>query len=98
MIRALGDSKTPLCAQLAGGLVNVAMDCLFVRVFKNGVTGVAWASLISQSLAALLFLIVPRVNEIRGVALCYPITWALTAACMLIYYIQIHKNEKLGSQ
>ena len=47
---------------------------------------------------ALLFLIVPRVNEIRGVAVCYPITWALTAACMLIYYIQVHKKVKtIGS-
>ena len=56
VIRALGDSKTPLYAQLAGGLVNVVMDYLFVRVFKNGVTGVAWASLFSQSLAALIVL------------------------------------------
>lgn len=56
VIRALGDSKTPLYAQLAGGLVNIVMDYLFVRVFENGVTGVAWASLISQSLAALIVL------------------------------------------
>ena len=56
VIRALGDSKTPLYAQLAGGLVNVGMDYLFVRVLENGVAGVAWASLISQSLAALIVL------------------------------------------
>ena len=56
IIRALGDSKTPLYAQLAGGLINVAMDYLFVRVFENGVTGVAWASLISQSVAAMIVL------------------------------------------
>jgi len=42
----------------------------------------------------LLFLIVPRVNDIWGVAMTYPITWALTAACMLIYYFRCHKNEK----
>ena len=56
VLRALGDSKTPLCALFAGGLINVFMDYLFVRVFKNGVNGVAWASLFSQSVAALYVL------------------------------------------
>ena len=54
MLRALGDSRTPLFAQLIGGLVNVAADWLFLRVFANGVTGVAWASLLSQTVAAAL--------------------------------------------
>ena len=52
VIRALGDSKTPLYAQLIGGLTNVAMDYVFVRLFDNGINGVAWATLISQSVAA----------------------------------------------
>ena len=52
VIRAIGDSKTPLYAQIIGGLTNVAMDYIFVRVFENGINGVAWATLISQSVAA----------------------------------------------
>ena len=52
VIRALGDSKTPLYAQIVGGLTNVVMDYIFVRVFDNGINGVAWATLISQSVAA----------------------------------------------
>jgi len=56
VIRALGDSRTPLYAQLVGGLTNVAMDYIFVRVFANGIDGVAWATLISQSVAALFIL------------------------------------------
>lgn len=52
VLRALGDSKSPLYAQLVGGLTNVAMDYVFVRVFENGINGVAWATLISQSVAA----------------------------------------------
>ena len=56
VIRALGDSKTPLYAQLIGGLTNVAMDYVFVRVFENGINGVAWATLISQSVAAAFIL------------------------------------------
>lgn len=53
VIRALGDSKTPLYAQIVGGLTNVVMDYIFVRLFANGINGVAWATLISQSVAAL---------------------------------------------
>ena len=51
-LRALGDSRSPLYAQLSGGLANVLMDYIFVRVFDNGINGVAWATLISQSVAA----------------------------------------------
>ena len=54
MLRALGDSRSPLFAQLIGGLVNVAADWLFLHVFANGVNGVAWASLFSQTVAAVL--------------------------------------------
>jgi len=52
VMRALGDSKTPLYAQLSGGIANVLMDALFLMIFKNGIYGVAWATLISQSTAA----------------------------------------------
>lgn len=45
VLRALGDSRSPLAAQFAGGLVNVGMDYLFIRVFHDGVCGVAWATL-----------------------------------------------------
>ena len=57
ILRALGDSKSPLYAQLVGGLLNVAMDYLFIRVLDNGVNGVAWATLISQTVSAIMVLI-----------------------------------------
>ena len=53
VLRALGDSKSPLYAQLFGGVLNVAMDALFIAVFENGINGVAWATLISQTSAAI---------------------------------------------
>lgn len=40
----------------------------------------------------MLFIIVPRWQDIRGVAVAYPITWALTAICMLIYYLRYHRG------
>ncbi|MGI6007308.1 MAG: MATE family efflux transporter [Ruminococcus sp.] len=52
LIRAMGDSRSPMLIQLAGGLVNVAMDTFFVVCFKNGVEGVAWATMFSQTAAA----------------------------------------------
>ncbi len=57
ILRALGDSKSPLYAQLVGGLLNVAMDYLFIRVLDDGVNGVAWATLISQTVSAIMVLI-----------------------------------------
>jgi len=56
-VRALGDGRTPMFAQLIGGLCNVGADYLFIRVFANGINGVAWATLISQSIAALIILL-----------------------------------------
>ncbi len=56
ILRALGNSKSPLQAQLFGGLMNVAMDWLFIRVLQDGVRGVAWATLISQTAAAAVIL------------------------------------------
>lgn len=56
ILRALGDSKSPVYAQLAGGLMNVIMDYLFIRVLDGGIKGVAWATLISQTVSAVIVL------------------------------------------
>ena len=56
VLRAMGDSRSPLYAQAVGGLVNVVMDYLFIRLCSNGINGVAWATLISQTMAAVMVL------------------------------------------
>ena len=56
IIRALGNSKTPMYIQLFGGIVNVIMDGVFIVIFKFGVVGAAYATLFSQTVAALLVL------------------------------------------
>ena len=48
VLRALGDGKTPLIAQVAAALVNIGLDLLFVLVFNWGVFGAAIATLIAQ--------------------------------------------------
>lgn len=57
VLRALGDSSSPMFAQLVGGLTNVVADYFFVRVFANGINGVAYATLISQTVAAVYILV-----------------------------------------
>lgn len=48
ILRALGDSKTPLYAMVVASLINVALDLLFVLVFHWGIAGAAAATLIAQ--------------------------------------------------
>ena len=45
---------------------------------------------------ALLFLIVPRLADVRGVAMCYPISWALTGGCMLACWMR--RSARLGGE
>lgn len=54
--RAVGDSKTPLLFLILAALVNIVLDYVFVVYFYMGVAGVAWATLISQGLSAVLCL------------------------------------------
>ncbi len=51
ILRALGDSKTPLIFLVAACGVNVVLDLLFVVAFHMGVAGAALATIISQFLA-----------------------------------------------
>ena len=47
-LRSLGDGKTPLHAMMVASCVNVALDLLFVLVFRWGIPGAAIATLIAQ--------------------------------------------------
>lgn len=53
ILRALGDSKTPLFFLIVASLINVGLDLLLVVRFSLGVKGVAYATIISQLLSAL---------------------------------------------
>lgn len=48
MLRALGDSRTPLYFLIVSCFLNILMDLLFVRVFGMGVFGAAFATIIAQ--------------------------------------------------
>ncbi|MCD7763747.1 MAG: MATE family efflux transporter [Lachnospiraceae bacterium] len=52
MLRALGDSTTPLIFLIVASVLNVIGDLVFVLVFGLGVAGVAIATLLAQLIAA----------------------------------------------
>ncbi len=50
-LRGLGDSKTPLYFLIIATVVNIILDLLFVAVFKWGIAGAAYATIIANGLA-----------------------------------------------
>lgn len=54
ILRAMGDSKRPLYFLIVTCFTNIALDILFVVVFKQGIAGAAIATVLSQLISALL--------------------------------------------
>lgn len=67
IFRSCGNTKKPLYCLSAGGMLNVALNLVFVLVLKNGIAGVAWATVISNGCSAvlLLFLLTREEETIR---------------------------------
>lgn len=51
ILRALGDSKTPLYAVIVATAVNIVLDLLFVLGFRWGIAGAAAATIIAQAVS-----------------------------------------------
>ena len=56
ILRALGDSKTPLYCLIVASIVNVVLDLVFVINFSMGVAGAAWATIIAQIVSCIMCL------------------------------------------
>lgn len=57
VLRALGDSKTPVRFVMIAVALNAALDPIFISVFNWGVEGAAYATVLSQGVAFLYGLI-----------------------------------------
>lgn len=57
ILRSRGDTVRPLLFSMAGGIVNIILNLIFVLVFKMGVEGVAIATIVSQFISAVLVII-----------------------------------------
>ncbi len=61
IVRALGDSKTPLYFLLFSSFLNIGLDLLLIIVFNMGVRGAAIATVVSQLVSGILcFIYVKR--------------------------------------
>lgn len=58
ILRAAGDTQSPLIILLAAGIINVILNVIFVTKFDLNVAGVALATTISQALSAVAVVIV----------------------------------------
>lgn len=56
ILRAVGDTKRPMYFLTLAGALNLVLNMVFVIIFRMGVAGVAVATVISQSLSAVLVL------------------------------------------
>lgn len=54
VIRALGDSKTPLYFLIFASFLNVFLDLIFIIKFHWGIAGAGWATVLSQLIATIL--------------------------------------------
>lgn len=52
ILRALGDSRTPLTAIIISTVINIFLDAFFIFVLKTGVEGAAVATVLAQIISA----------------------------------------------
>lgn len=60
ILRALGDSRTPLYFLVIASFLNIVLDLWFIITFQMGVKGAAYATVISQGVSGLLCYIYMR--------------------------------------
>lgn len=87
ILRAVGDTKSPLIFLSIAGVVNVALNVFFVTVLHMNVAGVALATTISQAISAVLVVIVlmKRTDACK-----------LTLSKMRFYKLQLMKIIRIG--
>lgn len=54
ILRAVGDSRRPFYFLMVSAVLNTVLDLVFVLVFRMGVQGVAYATIIAQGVSAVL--------------------------------------------
>ncbi len=57
ILRALGNSKTPLYFLILAAGLNVVLDLVFIIIFHMGAAGAAYATVVSQGVSGLLCLV-----------------------------------------
>ncbi len=63
IIRAGGDAKHPLYYLVISSVVNVILDIIFITIFKMGVAGAAYATIISEAISMILCMVQLHLEE-----------------------------------
>lgn len=81
ILRSRGDTQRPLIVLFAAGVINIALNLVFVIIFKLSVAGVAIATVISNAVSSstLLFLLTREKGALR----IYLKKLAIDKACLL---------------
>ena len=87
ILRAVGDTKSPLVHLTVAGVINVLLNLIFVTVLHMNVAGVALATAISQAYSAVMVTIV----LMKRTDACH-----LNLRKMHIYKIQLMKILRIG--
>lgn len=87
ILRAAGDTKSPLIFLAIAGVINVVLNVIFVTLFHMNVAGVALATTISQAVSAVLVVIA----LMRRTDAC-----KLTLSKMRFYKPQLLKLIRIG--
>jgi putative MATE family efflux protein len=83
ILRAVGDSRRPFYFLVVSAVLNIVLDLLFVLGFHMGVEGVAYATILSQAVSALLVLLTLAREqnwvrlELRLLCIDWPILWKI---------------------
>lgn len=87
ILRAAGDTQSPMIILMIAGVINVILNVIFVAVFHLNVAGVALATVISQALSAVAVTVVlmRRRDDVRF----YP-------SKMRVYWPQLRKIIRIG--
>lgn len=56
VLRAEGDVKRPMYAMMATAILNIVLDPIFIYYFGFGVSGAAWATVISSAISATIIM------------------------------------------
>ena len=54
VLRALGDSKSPLYFLIISSVINIILDIVFIAIFHMGVEGCGYATVIAQGISSIL--------------------------------------------
>lgn len=72
ILRAMGDSKSPMIFQVIGGVINIFGNLIFIVYFKMGVEGAALSTVLSQTIAFIIaFLYILKYNAKINISHCF---------------------------